>query len=62
VLGYCQSTATRQKGFAKERQNYKRLAKGPLSNWFSIRLSENNYLLEFPEALVITKIGMAQKK
>lgn len=39
TLGSCQRTSTRQKDFAEERQNYKRLAEGPLSNWISIVLS-----------------------
>lgn len=40
-LGYCQRTTTCQKDFTEERQNCKRLAKGPLSNWVLILLPEN---------------------
>lgn len=59
TLGSCQTTSTCQKDFAEERQNYKRLDEGPLSNWISILLS---YVPGFPGALVITKIGTAQIK
>lgn len=41
TLGSCQRTTTCQKDFAEERQNHKRLAEGPLSNWISIPLSSN---------------------
>lgn len=34
MLGSCQWTTTCQKDFTEERQNYKRLAKGPLSTGF----------------------------
>lgn len=40
MLGYCQRTTTCQKDFTEERQNYKRLAEGPLSNWGLILLFE----------------------
>lgn len=58
TLGSCQRTTTCQKDFAEERQNYKRLAEGPLSNWISVLL-QTPYVPGFPGALVITNIGTA---
>lgn len=62
TLGSCQRTTTCQKDFAEERQNYKRLAEGPLSDWILMLLSANTLHPRVSRSFRITKIGTAQIK